>query len=95
MKCSCNGKKLKEIGEGGEAVSVVKCLNVETLINNTIHSKGYRKENIGKENFQEYIWYTRPIQGNYQNVLRRKQIFPMCIFILTLDIRKSDNTIRK
>lgn len=53
MKCSCNGKKLKEIGEGGEAVSVVKCLNVETLINSTIHSKGYRKENIGKENFQE------------------------------------------
>lgn len=95
MKCSCNGKKLKEIEERGEAVSVVKFLNVETLINSTVHSKGYRKENIGKENFQDYIWYTRPIQGNYQDVLRRKQIFPMCIFILTLYVRKSDNTISK
>lgn len=69
MQCSCNGNKLKEIEEGGEAVSVVKFLNVETL-NSTIHNKGYRMENIGTENFQKYIWYNRPIQGNYQDVMR-------------------------
>lgn len=51
----CNGRKLKKIEQGGESVSVIKFLNVETLINNinsTIHNRGVGRKILQKKFFR-------------------------------------------
>lgn len=51
----CDGRKLKKIEEGGESVSVINFLNVETLINNinsTIHNRGVGRKILQNKFFR-------------------------------------------